>query len=217
MRPSTLLFIGAVAISAGFAIVAAAQGDRPGFTLFKPLTTLIILLGAAWLLRPGGQPYRGLVVLALALSLAGDLLLALPTDRLLAGLAAFLLAHLTYVAAFSVGSPFAAPQLPWLAPWLLVGGGVTAYAWSGLGKRKLPVLCYVTAICAMGWRAAMRGEAAAVPRASFLLALLGACLFLASDAILAIRRFRRPFPAAHELELAAYWAAQLLIALSVRG
>jgi uncharacterized membrane protein YhhN len=206
-----------VAISAAFAIVAVSRGDRPGFLLFKPLTTLIILVGAAWLVQPGGQPYRGLVVLALALSLLGDVLLALPTDRLVAGLAAFLLAHVAYVAAFGVGSPFATRQLPWLAPWVFVVGGATAYAWRGLGTRRVPVLCYATVICVMGWRAAIRGEAAAVPRTSFLLALLGACLFVASDVILAMRRFRRPFRAAHELELSAYWAAQLLIALSVRA
>jgi uncharacterized membrane protein YhhN len=165
--------------------------------------------------QPGGQPYRGLVVLALALSLVGDVLLALPADHLLAGLGAFLLAHVTYVAAFSLGSPLEVRQLPWLAPWLLVGGGVLAYTWRGLGRRRAAVVCYVAVICVMAWRAAMRGRAA-VPPVGAVLALIGAGLFVASDAILAIRRFRRPFRGAHGLELAAYWAAQLMIALSIR-
>ena len=203
-------------MSAGCAIGAAARGDRPGFVIFKPLTTFIILLGAAWLVQPGGHPYRDLVVLGLALSLAGDFLLALPADRLLAGLVAFLLAHLAYLAAFDQGSPLAARQLPWLAPWILAAGAAVWYAWGGLGRRRVPVLCYGAVVCAMGWRAAMRGEAPAIGRDSFRLGLLGAGLFVASDAILVIRRFRRPFRAAHEMELAAYWAAQLLIALSVR-
>ena len=217
MEPSTLLFVAAVMLSAGFAIVAAARDDRAGYIFFKPLTTFIILLGAAWLVQPGDQPYRTLVVAALALSLVGDVALALPGDRLLSGLAAFLLAHLTYVAAFSLRSPPAVRQLPWLAPWVVAFGAVAAYTWGGLGRRRLPVLVYGAVLCAMGWRAAMRGQAAAVPRAGFVLALLGAVLFVASDAVLAIRRFRRPFRAAHELELAVYWAAQLLIALSVRS
>ncbi len=157
------------------------------------------------------------MVLALALSLLGDFLLALPADRLGLGLAAFLLAHLAYIVAFGLGSPLAARQLPWLAPWILAVGAAVLYAWGGLGRLRAPILCYAAVICTMAWRAAMRGEVAVIPRASFLLALVGAGLFVASDAILVIRRFRRPFRAAHEVELAAYWAAQLLIALSVRN
>ncbi len=156
------------------------------------------------------------MVLALALSLAGDVLLVLPADRFALGLAAFLVAHVAYIAAFSTGSPLAGNQLPWLVPFLAVTGGITASVWSRLGRLRAPLLVYVAAISVMAWRAAMRGQAASVPRASFQLALLGACLFIASDALLVLRRFRRPFRAAHEIELAAYWAAQLLIALSVR-
>jgi len=214
IRPSTLLFVAAVALSAGFAIVAAVRDDRPGYTFFKPLTTLIILLGAAWLVQPGDQPYRGLVVAALALSVAGDLLLVLPADRLLPGLLAFLLAHVAYIAAFSVDAPFAPRQLPWLVPWVVVTGGVVAFTWRGLGRHRVPVLGYVAVVCVMAWRAAMRGQAA-VPRASYGLALLGAGLFVASDMVLAIRRFRHPSRVTHGLELGAYWTAQTLIALSI--
>lgn len=167
-------------------------------------------------MQPGGQPYRGLVVLALAASLAGDVLLVLPGDRFAAGLGAFLLAHVVYIAAFTLGVPFAPPQLVALVPWILVCGGATAFAWRGLGRHRAAVACYTAVIAAMGWRAAMRGQSLAVPRASFLLALAGASLFVVSDVVLAIRRFRFAFRGAHELELAAYWAAQLLIALSIR-
>ncbi|HTT69441.1 MAG TPA: lysoplasmalogenase [Gemmatimonadales bacterium] len=217
MQPSTLLFIGAVAISAGFALLAAARDDRPGFALFKPITTFIILLGAAWLIRPGSQPYRGLVVLGLALSLAGDVLLLPRPDRFAAGLAAFLLAHLAYLAAFTLGNPIAPGQLRLLVPFLVAGAAVTRYVWSDLGALRVPVLAYVTVLCAMAWRAAARGRAPDVTHASYLCALAGASLFVASDAILAVRRFRHPSREAHALELAAYWAAQTLIALSVRA
>ena len=217
MSASTLLFVAAVAVSAGFALVAAARDDRPGFAFFKPLTTFIILVGAAWLVQPGGQPYRSFIVLALALSLSGDLILVLPTERFAPALAAFLLAHLVYVAAFSLGSPITVRQLPWLAPWLIACGAVVAYAWRGLGRFRAPVLGYAAAISAMGWRAAMRGRAPALGRDGFGLALLGAGLFVASDMVLTVRRFRLPFRGAHELELAAYWAGQLLIALSIAG
>ena len=167
-------------------------------------------------MQPGGQPYRDLVVLGLALSLAGDILLVLPSNRFAAGLAAFLLAHVAYIAAFSVGDPLAARQLAWLPPFLALGGALTAFVWRGLGSLRVPVLVYAATISVMTWRAAIRGQVDAVPRGSYVLALCGACLFLASDAVLAVRRFRRPFRGAHALELSAYWLAQLLIALSVR-
>ena len=216
MPPSTLVFLAAVAVAAGFALAALRRGDDAGFAYFKLLTTLVILVGAALLLRPAARPYRACVTLGLALSLAGDALLVRRPPRFGAALAAFLLAHLSYLGAFSLGSPIRPDQWPWLVPWLAVGGAVAAYAWRGLGRYRPAVLGYVAAIGVMGWRAAMRGRAPAVPRASFGLALLGAALFVGSDAVLTVRRFRRSFPGAHEIELALYWAAQTLIALSVR-
>jgi uncharacterized membrane protein YhhN len=217
MRLSTLLFVGAVAISAGFAIAAAARDDGPGFALFKPLTTFILLLGAGWLILPGRQPYRALVALGLALSLAGDVLLLPRFDRLAAGLAAFLLAYLAYLAAFTLGNPVVPGQILPLVPFLVAGAVAVRVVWSGLGRLRVPVLAYLTVLCAMGWRAATRGRAPGVTRASFVLALAGACLLFASDTVLAERRFRHPRRAAHLVELGLYWTGQLLVALSIRS
>jgi len=216
MRASTLLFLSSVAVSGAFAIIASARDDRAGYALFKPLTTFIVLLGAAWLIRPAPSLYCSVITLGLALSLAGDILLMLPANRLLAGLVAFLLAHLAYAAAFSIGSPVAAAQIGWLLPFLALGVMILGPLWRGLGRYRLPLALYVVVIAAMAWRAAMRGQAPTVPRGSFVLALAGACLFLISDGIVAVRRFGRAFPGAQPVELATYWAAQTLIALSVR-
>ena len=48
---------------------------------------------------------RAWFVAALVCSLAGDVLLMLPTDRFVAGLAAFLVGHLCYVAGFWTHGP----------------------------------------------------------------------------------------------------------------
>ena len=48
-----------------------------------------------------------------------------------------------------------------------------------------------------------------------LLAAIGAVLFLISDGLLAINRFRKEYPYAHVLILSTYYGAQCLIALSV--
>jgi uncharacterized membrane protein YhhN len=216
MRLSTVLFLATVAVSGSFAIVAAARDDRAGTYLFKPLTTIIILLGAAFLVQPGVQPYRALVVLGLACALAGDVLLMLPRERFAAGLAAFFLSHVAYIAAFSAGNPLAARQVAGLLPFVAAAGAVTVYVWPGLGTMRVPVLAYAAAIAVMAWRAATRGQVPGVARASYLLALTGGCLFVACDAILAIRRFRHPSRPAHAVELGVYWTAQVLIALSIR-
>ena len=65
----------------------------------------------------------------------------------------------------------------------------------------------------MGWQAAelwwsVRDTAA-------LLAMLGAILFLVSDSILALDKFRSPLPLRDLLVMSTYYAAQLLIVWSV--
>ena len=96
---------------------------------------------------------------------------------------------------------------------------ILAYLWQGLSDATLKgaVVAYLLVIVAMAWRAAVRTQSPAVPGAGALAAAAGACLFLASDSILAVDRFRRPFRAAEPVVFATYWAAQLLIALSVLG
>ncbi len=217
LPPSSLLWLGSVAVSAAFAIVAAQRDDRSGVYLFKPLTTFIILLGAAWLMRPAPLLYRGLVAGGLALSLVGDVFLMLPGDKLRQGLSAFLVAHLAYIAAFSLSNPFALPQLVWLLPFLVFVAAIVAAVWNRLGNLRIPVLIYAAVISVMAWRALMRHEAPVIPRQTAFFGLWGGCLFVVSDAVVALRRFGRGFPGSLQLELVTYWVAQSLIALSVRG
>ena len=93
---------------------------------------------------------------------------------------------------------------------------VLALVWRGLksGLRGA-VLAYVAVIAAMAGQAAGRWQALGGEPA--LAAALGAALFVLSDSLLAINRFRAPFRAERALTLGSYWAAQLLIALSVSG
>jgi len=213
-----LLAVLAIAVSAACAMVAAYRGDRRGLYLFKPLTTVIIIVATLWLFAPAMRRYQDVVLLGLALSLAGDVFLMLPGNRFLFGLASFLAAHLAYIWAFTLGVGYEPAQLPWLAPFAFFGVMVVVFLWQGLHGAVLKgaVVAYLLVIVVMAWRAAVRSHSPVPPYPSAVLALAGACLFLASDSILAIDRFRRPFRAAQPLVLATYWAAQLLIGLSVR-
>ena len=120
----------AAAASLTLHLRAAYQGPEWQVYLFKPLTTSLVLLLA--LTAPPGATtrYRRAIGAGLALSLVGDVLLMLPGDRFVAGLIAFLAAHLAYLAAFSdrVGPRVA--RWP-TAAYLACGAGVLAYLWPG--------------------------------------------------------------------------------------
>ncbi len=179
---------------------------------FKPLATLLIL-ALAVSLSSARPEYQWAVAAGLLFSTAGDVFLMLPRDRFVAGLASFLVAHLCYVWAFGIGVSFADKPLLWL-PYFAAGGMVVALIWPGLKPAlRAPVTLYVVVIAVMAGQAAERWQV--LGSAVALAAAIGAGLFVASDAVLAIDRFRWHFRAARAVTLATYWTAQLLIALSV--
>jgi uncharacterized membrane protein YhhN len=197
--------------SAVLAVLSAYQKRRLTHYIFKPLAVVLIILIA---LQPGHptSPFYGQAIIAgLVFSLAGDIFLMLPSDRFIPGLVSFLCAHVFYIAAFARESR-GALSFWTLVPFLLYGCLMLRVLWPHLGKLKLPVLIYVAAILAMGWTAA--GRRLSTEQRGSLLAFLGALLFIASDSVLALDKFRRPFRSAQLLILSTYFAAQWLIALS---
>ena len=178
----------------------------------------IPLAALAWLSFIEGGPW--LLTAALALSALGDLALAQEGDDrfFLAGLGAFLAAHIAYVALFATGN--AGPAILVAEPWRLAAAlAVCAFGvvmltrlWPALDTAmRLPVLAYMLAIVAMGI-AAFTTQSLAV--------MAGAVLFLASDAILATERFLlAPDAAQRTITGPAIWityiAAQIAITLGV--
>ena len=139
-------------------------------------------------LDPASGTERAWFVAALAACLAGDVLLMLPRDAFLGGLAAFVVAH----ACFTIG--FA--TLGAAGTHLLIGAAVVALVALPLGVRFVramrahgqealvaPVVGYVIVIGAMVTVALAVGNAWAVA---------GAVLFLGSDALIAETRFVAP-------------------------
>jgi uncharacterized membrane protein YhhN len=188
------------------------RGPRALVYVAKPLATLAILALAA-LAAPQAEPgVARWILIGLAFSLAGDVLLMLPSDRFTAGLASFLLAHLFYIAAFTQQAGF---QLaPWaLLPLLVAVGLVYRRLSPGLGSLRLPVIVYMAVIVGMAWQALAR--CAVVPGTGPLLAAAGALLFATSDAALALARFQGPFRGSQAVVYASYFAAQWLIAVSL--
>jgi len=207
-EPINAVLCTAVLASAAACITGALSGRSTLVYVFKPFTMLLILALAVQTSVSTPPSYRALVVAGLAFSLAGDIFLMLPRERFTAGLASFLVAHLLYVVAFITPGPITA-----LLPWVLVGIPFYGLLYPRLGRMRGPVAVYLTAIVAMAWQATARWIAAG--QLGALLALVGAGLFVFSDAALAWNRFRRPFAYAQAVVLSTYFVGQCLIALSV--
>lgn len=168
----------AAAVPAAIYLPYARQSPSLLRTVIKtlPLSIFAIiafLTGAPWLL-----------VAALALSALGDACLAQEGEiSFLAGLGSFLLAHIAYaVVFFAHGGGWGAASMVVLAAivvFSLVYGG---YLVRNAAQLAVPVAIYVLAIAVMGFGAATMGG----------LVLLGAALFMASDAILGAEKFLLP-------------------------
>ncbi|MEM5492743.1 lysoplasmalogenase [Hoeflea sp. AS16] len=153
-----------------------------------------------------------LLVLALALSALGDAFLAHEGDvAFLGGLGSFLAAHIAYAVLFvSIGPGFADAPLPGLLAVVLFGAGMGTLMVSKAGPLALPVAAYVLAIAVMGLGGVTLGG----------LVLLGAALFMASDAILGSEKFLMSETSSlRQLTSPAVWglyyAGQVLITLGL--
>jgi uncharacterized membrane protein YhhN len=203
----------AAALAAGILTIAAdARGKRRLVFVFKPLI-LLVLIALAALARSAAPPaYRIFILTGLGLSLIGDVFMMLPRKKFELGLAAFLGAHLCYIAAFRSDMLPRFVVQP-LFPLVIIAALILRVLLPHLGRMKYPVLLYVLVITAMAAMAAGRfiqwgGE-------KTLFAFAGAALFMASDTVLAFDRFVKPVQRAQTIILGTYFVAQTLIALSV--
>ncbi|HQY90592.1 lysoplasmalogenase [Caldilinea sp.] len=202
------------AIASGIIYIwAAYAGSQMQRYLFKPLTTTLILALALLLPAPVSPLYRGLIAIGILFSLSGDIFLMLPGNSpFIWGLVSFLAAHLFYSAGYVSRSGFA---LHWLIvlPFVVYGMVLLSLLLPYTGAVRVPVILYAIVLIVMGWQAtemwwALRDLPA-------LLAMIGALLFIASDSLLALDKFRAPLPQRDLLVMGAYYSALLLIAWSV--
>ncbi|WP_332730068.1 lysoplasmalogenase [Pseudomonas sp. ESBL2] len=198
-RPSHLMIL---ALTAAALYLYALASDNTLLALMtKPIPVLALI---AWLRSTPVSPYRTWISIGLAFSVLGDILLAIPADLFVFGLAAFLCAHLAYLRGYC--GITLRPALPALIFSAITGIALLGVLAShGLSPLLIPVALYALAISAMLWRALACGGVAA----------LGAGLFVFSDSLIGIDRFVSPFAAAPYLIILAYWLGQWAIASSV--
>jgi uncharacterized membrane protein YhhN len=235
--PLTLTLLTLLAALADWLAVArraadpASRGARTAEYVAKPLT-MLLLIGAALAIAhdhaapgtPGPHHATAYLVVtmvaALVLSLIGDVFLMLPEDspsaarNFVLGLAAFLLAHVAYVAAFVRLRAHGGYAISFVLTGLVLAGAM--FATVGLRIRRaaadedpalgVPVLAYITVISLMVVAAWWTGDLRIIP---------GALLFAVSDTMIGWTRFvRRDW----ELDvpiIVTYHLAQILLVLGL--
>jgi uncharacterized membrane protein YhhN len=212
---STILSV-VLGASVLLAILHFRRLEKPASHLRAVLKTLPVLLLSIYALAMHAPL---LLVAALALAALGDLCLAYDGEpSFIAGLVAFLLSHVAYVALFWPHADFALiVASPWryAFAWLFVmlAGLLLFFLWRPAGRLALPVAIYAVAIVAMALSALS---------VRFVMPGVAAGLFLMSDTALGLQRFvvKPDDPIVRKLGRfvwVTYFAAQLIFTLAIAG
>jgi len=180
-----LIFVILITLSGAFAIYGKYSELKFIHYVFKPLTMVLII--------------------------SLDILLMEPFDKFVQGLFAFLTAHIIYIFAFIQNVD--AFNFPVLIPVFTFAVIIYYVLYKKLDRMRIPVLVYMIIISIMGWVAVNRYLN--FVDAKSLYVFVGGLLFLFSDSIHAINRFKKQFGAAEVIILGSYFSAQLLFALSI--
>ncbi len=217
---ATLMAVAAVAAIMDW--VAVGTSNRRLEYAAKPAVLAALVVAAAAIPASATDlaHRRWWFVAALICCLAGDILLMLPRDLFVPGLAAFLGGHVLFIAGFlQPPTPVGGPSFSFspigvaVAAVLVVAvesvpAGLVIGALVRGGRRRLlaPVLLYVAAIVTM----VVLATNVASPTAA-----TGAVLFLVSDTVLALDRFVAPVPRGTLAVHVTYHLGQWLLVLSL--
>lgn len=185
----------------------------------KPLTLVLLIL---WFSQVGS--WKGFLLwfgLGLIFSLIGDVLLHLPARFFLAGVGAFFLAHLAYIAGFLQPYPLLDGRillfiLPVGTIFLLLSKSIR----SGLRRcgetaMIIPVTIYALILSIMLVAALSTLLHPAWSMLPAMIVSLGAGLFFLSDSVLAYCRFVRNQPHSDFIVMTTYHLGQILISAGV--
>jgi len=187
----------------------------PGI-IVKALIIPILLLIYYSHIKQSVNGFHRMIMAALVFSWGGDVLLQFTSFNetfFLAGLGSFLVAQLMYLIAFfstpGRNKVVIGPKAWLLLPIIAYGTGLLYYLWDGLEEMRIPVLAYAIVILTM--LSAALNRTGKVNHLSYLLVLIGAMLFVLSDSLIAIDRFKVSFSLARIAIMSTYITAQYLI------
>ncbi|WP_084356473.1 lysoplasmalogenase [Mycolicibacterium wolinskyi] len=195
-RATVLLWVAAAVVAAGYGVFllvtalrlpagADLTGQFPGQPAVKALAAVLLAVAAST--HPIARERRWLVG-ALIFSAAGDFLLAMPwwEPSFVLGLAAFLVAHLCFLAALLPLAKRTTPRLVAVTLTVVACLVLLAWFWPRLIEQgmAIPVTAYIAVLGAMVCTALL----ARLPTAW---TALGAVCFAVSDAMIGISEFVR--------------------------
>ncbi len=179
----------------------------------KPLL-MVVLFTWFILASPKKLPLRYCIAAALFFSWIGDVcLLQNGNGWFIAGLAAFLLAHVMYIVFFVRVRRSTASPLAWNV--YLIAAAVTyalllfVFLYPYTGHLKIPVGVYAAVITTMLITAAHAADYNSRPIRTYF--ITGAILFVVSDSLLAINKFYHPLPAGDIGVMLTYGLAQFAL------
>jgi len=188
--------------------------------LAKPAVMVVLFL---WLWTSTGLSGASLWFgLGILLSLTGDILLMVSLDRLfMAGLVAFLLAHLAYLIGFNTPIPQISAWGFFLAIMVGLGGMrtirriIAALVANGQARMRTPIIIYGTVISLMLLSAMMKLTDLTWNANAGVLVSVGAFLFYVSDIILAWHKFVAPIQHGRIYNIGAYHLGQIILIAGV--
>ena len=207
---------------AGFLLILAAhlvsiiaQHELTEY-ITKPMLVAYLLV---FFLQHANSLDRGLkipFILALLLSWAGDVLLMFQSkdaNFFMAGLGAFLLAHIGYIVFLhKLRVRESIRSNAWFLLIIVVYyASLLSFLSPYLGDMKMPVRVYglvISFMLLLAFHMAYHSN-----RVAGRYLVIGACLFVISDSILAINKFYQPFAGAGLLIMASYAFAQLCLVM----
>ncbi|HSP28326.1 MAG TPA: lysoplasmalogenase [Ilumatobacteraceae bacterium] len=185
MTDTAWTFVAIFVVAAGANWWSRLSDGRRRTELWSKPLALIALIAVAVALEPADQLVRAWFVIALMCSLAGDVFLLYGERYFVPGLASFLLAHVAYALGFVAFDE-------WSSAGFLVGALMMAVLAAAVGirivaaaRRKERVLGPAVA----GYLLAISIMFCAAMATANTWAILGAALFVASDAVLGWRQF----------------------------
>jgi len=192
---------------------AVAAGRKPAEYVLKPLTMAVLIAAALAMPDPVSSASRTWFVVALALSLVGDVFLMLPESEtnFIGGLGSFLLGHVAYIVGILATGEVTTGRL-------LVGVALVLVGIATLGQTivrgahrtdkvfGVPVALYIGVISTMVALAVGSGRPVLVA---------GALLFFVSDACIGWSKFVKEFPGYRMAIITTYHLGQVGLLLGL--
>ena len=203
----------------------AGQFGQIDIAFYTKPTLMLLLAGWFYLsTKNNSSSFRNLIVMALLFSLGGDTLLMFATSHgeqfFLMGLGSFLLAHACYLFAFS---KYKKQIRGWLKtkplmiiPLLVLLIGFVSYLVPDIANAmQAPVVAYSLVIMAMVLSVLNLGGKINI--SDFQILFAGALLFMFSDMMIAVNKFKMPIPYSHIAIMLTYLLGQFFIIKACRN